>query len=107
MSLVTQMLSFVSVGQEKEAFKGANFLGKGFTYLPEDKRKDLYGYNPKKDAELGADDNVLGNVPFLVRIVPRSRLCLPLEALLCVATLASIEPIEIRKAPIARQMLLV
>merc|ERR1712167_447567 len=49
-----------------EDFKGANFLGKGFTYLPEDKRKDLYGYNPKKDAELGADDNVLGNVPFLM-----------------------------------------
>jgi len=30
------------------------------------KRADLYGYNPKKDAELGADDNVLGNVPFLM-----------------------------------------
>lgn len=58
--------AFTPVGQEKEDFKGANFMGKGFTYLPEDKRKDLYGYNPKKDAELGADDNVLGNVPFLM-----------------------------------------
>lgn len=106
--MVTQMLkAFTPVGQQKTDFTGTNFMGKGFTYLPEDKRADLYGYNPKKDAELGADDNVLGNVPFLVRIVPRSRLCLPLVALLCVATLVSIEPIEIRKAPIARQMLLV
>merc|ERR1712072_299588 len=67
MSMVTQMLkAFTPVGQEKEEFKGTNFMGQGFTYLPEDKRKDLYGYNPKKDAELGADDNVLGNVPFLM-----------------------------------------
>jgi hypothetical protein len=46
--------------------RNTNFMGKGFTYLPEDKRADLYGYKPKIDAQLGADDNVLGNVPFLM-----------------------------------------
>jgi hypothetical protein len=57
--------AFTPVGQEVD-YKGTNFMGKGFTYLPEEKRKDLYGYNPKKDSDLGADDNVLGNVPFLM-----------------------------------------
>merc|ERR1712139_440022 len=67
MSMVTQMLkAFVPVGQENTAFKATNFMGKGFAYPPESKRKDLYTYDPKKDAELGADDNVLGNVPFLM-----------------------------------------
>lgn len=54
---------FTPVGEMQANFK---FMGNDFSYLPEAKRADLYGYNPKKDAELGADDNVLGNVPFLL-----------------------------------------
>merc|ERR1712203_856905 len=63
---VVKRKAFTPVGQQNEGFSAANFMGKGFTYLPESKRADLYGYTPKKDAELGADDNVLGNVPFLM-----------------------------------------
>ena len=33
--------------EQPVSVQGANFLGQGFTYLPEAKRNDLYGYHPK------------------------------------------------------------
>merc|ERR1711918_277867 len=64
-SVFTTLKAFAPVGQRSVAFHGTNFMGTNFAYLPLAKRKALYGFNGE-DAELGNDDDVLGNVPFLM-----------------------------------------